>query len=652
MFNRFYNSPNGDPDNKQKPKQPSGGGPDFRGPVKVPKTPLIWIGLIIVMLILAQVFGTGGHQGEMKLKYSEFNQYLEDGKIQNGVFEGNTLSGEFTTPQIEFVNGKEVEFLKYKVTILHLDTELLNQWDDAGLEYEFVEPTIGFQDILLNVLPWIIIIGVWIILMRRMSSNRGGQSGGGIFSFGNQNPAKKFNPENTKTTFKDVAGCNEAKQELEEIIEFLKNPERFQRLGGRIPRGALLLGPPGTGKTLLAKAVAGEAKVPFYSISGADFVEMFVGVGASRVRGLFEQALKNSPAIVFIDEIDAVGRQRGAGLGGGHDEREQTLNQLLVQMDGFNSDASVIVIAATNRPDILDSALLRPGRFDRQIVVDIPDAKGREGILKVHAKNIKLSPKADLKTLAKGTPGMVGADLANLVNEAALLAARKNHKSVTAADLEEAKDKVMMGTERKSMILSENDRKITAIHEAGHALVGLLLEDSDPVHKVSIIPRGRALGITHMLPEIDKYNYSKKYILAQLKVMMGGRVAEELANEDITTGASNDIERATEMARRMVCEWGMSEALGVTAFGSKTHEVFIGREFGTSKNYSEATAQKIDQEVSRIISESYESAKKLLKEHFDVLNAIADALLDKETLDRDQLEKVVKDKGIKIRESK
>ncbi len=527
MFNRFYNSSNDNPDNKQKPKQPSGGGPDFRGPVKVPKTPLIWIGLIIVMLILAQVFGTGGRQGEMKLKYSEFNQYLEDGKIQNGVFEGNTLSGEFTSPQIEYVNGKEMEFLKYKVTILHLDTELLNQWDDAGLEYEFVEPTIGFQDILLNILPWIIIIGVWIVLMRRMSGNRSGQSGGGIFSFGNQNPAKKFNPENTKTTFKDVAGCNEAKQELEEIIEFLKNPERFQRLGGRIPRGALLLGPPGTGKTLLAKAVAGEAKVPFYSISGADFVEMFVGVGASRVRGLFEQALKNSPAIVFIDEIDAVGRQRGAGLGGGHDEREQTLNQLLVQMDGFNSDASVIVIAATNRPDILDSALLRPGRFDRQIVVDIPDAKGREGILKVHAKNIKLSPKADLKTLAKGTPGMVGADLANLVNEAALLAARKNHKSVTAADLEEAKDKVMMGTERKSMILSENDRKITAIHEAGHALVGLLLEDSDPVHKVSIIPRGRALGITHMLPEIDKYNYSKKYILAQLKVMMGGRVAEE-----------------------------------------------------------------------------------------------------------------------------
>jgi cell division protease FtsH len=647
MFNRYYNSPDGNPDNKQNPKPPSGGGPDFKGPVKVPKTPLIWIGLIIVMLILAQIFGTSGNQGEYKLGYSEFNQMLQEGKILNGVFEGNTLSGDFKSP--EYFNDKE--YMRYRVTILHLDTELLDQWDQAGLQYEFVEPTIGFQEILLNVLPWIVIIVVWIVLMRRMSGNRSGQSGGGIFSFGNQNPAKKFNPENTKTTFKDVAGCSEAKQELEEIIEFLKNPEKFQRLGGRIPRGALLLGPPGTGKTLLAKAVAGEAKVPFYSISGADFVEMFVGVGASRVRGLFEQALKNSPAIVFIDEIDAVGRQRGAGLGGGHDEREQTLNQLLVQMDGFNSDASVIVIAATNRPDILDSALLRPGRFDRQIVVDIPDAAGREGILKVHARDIKLSPRVDLKTLAKGTPGMVGADLANLVNEAALLAARKNHKTVTTKDLEEAKDKVMMGTERRSMILSENDRRITAIHEAGHALVGLLLEDSDPVHKVSIIPRGRALGVTHMLPEADKYNYSKKYILAQLKVMMGGRVAEELKNKDITTGASNDIERATEMARRMVCEWGMSDKLGVAAFGTKTHEVFIGRDFGSTKNYSEATAQKIDEEVRQIVDDAYNGAKKLLQDNFNTLQAIADALLEKETLDREQLEEVAKENGVKLKEA-
>ncbi len=603
------------------------------------------------MLVLAQVFGNAGNQGEKKLTYTEFNKFLNENKIQNGILEGNTLSGDFKTPYVEYSNGKEIEHLKYRVTILHLDTELLNNWDDAGLEYEFKEPTVGFRDILMNILPWIVIIAVWIVLMRRMSGNKNGQSGGGMFSFGNQNPGKKFNPENSKITFKDVAGCNEAKQELEEIIDFLKSPERFQRLGGKIPRGALLLGPPGTGKTLLAKAVAGEAKVPFYSISGADFVEMFVGVGASRVRGLFEQALKNSPAIVFIDEIDAVGRQRGAGLGGGHDEREQTLNQLLVQMDGFNSDASVIVIAATNRPDILDSALLRPGRFDRQIVVDVPDALGREGILKVHAKNIKLSPKVDLKTLAKGTPGMVGADLANLVNEAALLAARKNHKSVTAIDLEEAKDKVMMGAERKSMLLSEEDKKITAIHEAGHALIGLLLKDSDPVHKVSIIPRGRALGVTHMLPEADKYNYSKKYIIAQLQVMMGGRVAEELANEDITTGASNDIERATDMARRMVCEWGMSDALGVASFGSKTNEIFLGRDFGSTKNYSEATAQKIDQEVEKIISEAYDKAKELLKKHFSGLQLIADALLERETLDRDQLEKMAKDNGIEIKVS-
>ncbi len=647
MFKPFYNSTGDDPRGNSPRKLPPGKGPEFPGPVKVPKTPLIWIGLVVVLLILAQIFGNTDTQDRKKLGYTEFTKYLKENKIQNGIFEGNTLSGNFKEPLVEEMNGKAVEYTGYQVTILHLDTELLDQWDDAGLEYEFREPTIGFKDILLNILPWIVIIAVWIVLMRRMSGNRNGGSGG-IFSFGNTNPAKKFNPENSKITFKDVAGCTEAKQELEEIIEFLKNPERFQRLGGRIPRGALLLGPPGTGKTLLAKAVAGEAKVPFFSISGADFVEMFVGVGASRVRGLFEQALKNSPAIVFIDEIDAVGRQRGAGLGGGHDEREQTLNQLLVQMDGFDSDASVIVIAATNRPDILDSALMRPGRFDRQIVVDVPDAVGREGILKVHTKNIKLSSSVDLKTIAKGTPGMVGADLANLVNEAALLAARKDHKAVTAKDLEEAKDKVMMGAERKSMLLSENDKQITAIHEAGHALVALLLKEADPVHKVSIIPRGRALGVTHMLPEADKYNYSKKYINAQLQVMMGGRVAEELSNEDITTGASNDIERATDLARRMVCEWGMSEALGVAAFGTKSHEIFIGRDFGSTKNYSEATAQKIDQEVQHIINTAYEGAKDLLKTHFPSLKKIADALLEKESLDREQLEAIAKEEGIDL----
>ncbi len=648
MFNTFYNSSDKNSNNKPSQKPDPGKRPDLQGLMKVPKTPLIWIGLVIVILILAQFFGNAGGSSEKKLTYTRFNQYLEENRINNGVFEGKSLSGEFSTPIIEFINGKEVEYQRYRVTILHLDTDLLNQWDDAGLEYEFVEQTMGFKEILLSVLPWIVIIGVWIFLMRKMSGSKSGGTGG-MFSFGNTNPAKKFNPESSKITFKDVAGCVEAKQELEEIIEFLKNPERFQRLGGRIPRGALLLGPPGTGKTLLAKAVAGEAEVPFYSISGADFVEMFVGVGASRVRGLFDQALKNSPSIVFIDEIDAVGRQRGAGLGGGHDEREQTLNQLLVQMDGFDSDASVIVIAATNRPDILDTALLRPGRFDRQIFVDVPDALGREGILKVHTKNVKMASNADLKTLAKGTPGMVGADLANLINEAALLAARKNHKSVTMKDLETAKDKIMMGVERKSLILTDSDKKITAIHESGHALVGVLLSDTDPVHKVSIIPRGSALGITHLLPEADKYNYSKKYINAQLQVMMGGRVAEELANEDITTGASNDIERATEMARRMVCEWGMSDVLGVTAFGTKTQEVFIGRNFGTTKNYSEATAQKIDQEVQRIVNIAYEGATSLIKAHITTLKKIADALLDKESLNREQLEKIVTDDGIKLK---
>lgn len=616
--------------------------PNIPNQIKMPKTPLVWVGLIILLLVLAQTIGNAGMEQQKLIGFSEFKTYLANDNVKGGVMEGTEFTGEFKEPVVDNINSKEVVYKKFKVTIPYIDTELLQEWDNAGIDYKFKEQGLGWEDIVINVLPWILIIGVWIFLMRKMGNSKGSGSGsGGMFSFGSTNPAKKFNPENSKVTFKDVSGCKEAKEELKEVVDYLKSPEKFQRLGGRIPRGALLLGAPGTGKTLLAKAVAGEAKVPFFSISGADFVEMFVGVGASRVRGLFEQAQKNSPAIIFIDEIDAVGRQRGAGLGGGHDEREQTLNQLLVQMDGFDSDSSVIVLAATNRPDILDSALLRPGRFDRQIVVDSPDVVGREGILKVHSKKIKLSKGADLKTLAKGTPGMVGADLANLVNEAALLAARKGHKSVSHQDLEDAKDKVMMGTERRSLLLSDSDKRITAIHEAGHALLGLLLKDADPVHKVTIIPRGRALGLTHMLPEADKYNYSKKYILAHLKVMLGGRIAEEIGCDDVTTGASNDLERATDMARRMVCEWGMSDGLGKVTFGVKSKEVFLGRDFGTTKNYSEETAQQIDEEIHKIIDGAYVKAKELLVKHRDILNTIADTLLEKESLNRGELEAII-----------
>ena len=488
--------------------------------------------------------------------------------------------------------------------------------------------------VLVNALPFLLLVGFLVFTLRQM------QAGGNkALSFG-KSRAKLLNNQQKRVTFKDVAGVEEAKEELQEIIEFLKDPQKFQKLGGRIPKGVLMMGPPGTGKTLLAKAVAGEANVPFFSISGSDFVEMFVGVGASRVRDLFEQGKKNAPCIIFIDEIDAVGRHRGAGLGGGHDEREQTLNQLLVEMDGFESNDGVILMASTNRPDVLDPALLRPGRFDRQVVVSYPDVKGREGILKVHTRKIPMDDKVDVNVIARGTPGFTGADLANLVNEAALIAARRNKKVVTLNDLEYAKDKVLMGPERRSMVVSEKERRLTAIHEAGHALVGMNIEESDPVHKVTIVPRGRALGVTFYLPEQDVLGRTKEELLAMIANAMGGRIAEEVFIGRITTGASNDIEKATELARSMVCQYGMSD-LGPLAFGKKEEQIFLGREIAQHRDFSEDTAIKIDQEVKRIVSEQYARAKKILTDNKEAMDRLVAALLEYESLDSAQMKRAI-----------
>jgi len=491
-----------------------------------------------------------------------------------------------------------------------------------------------------NGLPMILLLGLWIFFMRQM------QSGGNkALSFG-KSRARLLSSQQKKVTFKDVAGVDEAKEELHEIIEFLREPQKFQKLGGRIPKGVLLVGPPGTGKTLLARAIAGEANVPFFSISGSDFVEMFVGVGASRVRDLFEQGKKNAPCIVFIDEIDAVGRHRGAGLGGGHDEREQTLNQLLVEMDGFESNEGVILIAASNRPDVLDPALLRPGRFDRRVVVPLPDVGGREGILKVHSKKIPLSEDVDLSVLARGTPGFSGADLANLVNEAALLAARNNRKQVVMDDFESSKDKVLMGKERRSLILSEDEKKITAYHEAGHALVATMVPYADPIHKVTIIPRGMALGVTMQLPLDDKHNYSKDYLQSRLAIMMGGRVAEEIFLQRITTGAGNDIEQATELARRMVCEFGMSEDMGPLAYGKNQQEIFLGRDLATQRDFSEDTAIKIDQEVKKFVMTGYQCAKDAIESNREALMRIAESLLVREVLDASEVNLLIEGKPL------
>lgn len=601
---------------------------------------------ILVGFFLIMIYTKSSDPKTNEVTFDQYQKLLTEQKIESAVIkkaENNyEFIGKLKAPETLTISGKQltVDRISLYLPYTNTDEAVIKSWKDNIPTYSFEKDDGGWLTPILSALPWILIIAFWIILMRRMQ-NGGGGGTKGIFSFG-KSKAKMMSGTQMKVTFADVAGADEAKQELSEIIEFLKSPGKFQKLGGKIPRGVLLLGPPGTGKTLLARAVAGEAGVPFFSISGADFVEMFVGVGASRVRDLFDQGKKNAPCIIFIDEIDAVGRHRGAGLGGGHDEREQTLNQLLIEMDGFEQNSGVIIIAATNRPDILDPALLRPGRFDRQVVVDRPDVKGREGILKVHTRKIPLSNDIKIDTIAKGTPGFSGADLANLVNEAALLAARRNSDVVTMKDLENAKDKVMMGTERRSLIISEKEKKTTAYHEAGHVLVAKYTPEADPVHKVTIIPRGRALGVTTYLPMDEKHTYSKEYLEAMITYAMGGRAAEKLVFNEYTTGASNDIERATSLARKMVCEFGMSEKLGPIAYGNKQEEVFLGKELHEHKNYSETTQILIDDEVKKIVQSGMDRAMKVLTENIDVLHRLSLILLDREILDSDEIDKVMK----------
>jgi len=606
---------------------------------KASRTLTFWILIILGSIVISQLY-TGKNQRQVDIPYTEFIALVESDQIAEAVVIDREFHGTLKADAMRELPGGIKSF---RTILPYIDAPMLEKWNQHNIKYSFKEKSTNwFGYLLSSILPWIILIGIWILLMRRM------QGGGskGIFSFG-KSRAKLLTENRPKITFEDVAGADEAKEEVQEIIEFLKDPKKFQRLGGRIPRGALLLGPPGTGKTLLAKAIAGEAGVPFFSMIGADFVEMFVGVGAARVRDLFEQGKKSAPCIIFIDEIDAVGRHRGAGLGGGHDEREQTLNQLLVEMDGFDSNDGVILVAATNRPDVLDPALLRPGRFDRQIVVDRPDVRGREGILKVHCRKIPLSQDVDMETIAKGTPGMAGADLENIVNEAALVAAKRNAEKVEMVDFETAKDKVMMGMERKSLIISENEKKNTAYHEAGHVLVAKLTPGSDPVHKVTIIPRGRALGLTHLLPIDEKHNYSRSYLEAMLTHLLGGRAAEKVVLNDFTTGAGNDIERATEIARKMVCEWGMSDRLGPITFGKKEEEIFLGREIAKHRDYSEKTAVEIDYEVRRIIEAAGKRAEDLIRRHVDKLHALANALLEREILDGSEIEAILAGKKLK-----
>ncbi len=608
---------------------------------KVLKVVLSWSAIILLVFLVMTLFkGTEGT--EVELTYTEYQKELESGNIDHAVikkseFANYDFHGDLKSPSTVMRGGKPLQYQKFMVTLPILDSGVIKEWEDKGVRFSVQKEDNAWVSALVSALPWVLLLVVWFIIMRRMQ----GTGPKGIFSFG-KSRAKMQSEGAPKVTFLDVAGADEAKLELMEIIEFLREPTKFQKLGGKIPRGVLLLGPPGTGKTLLARAVAGEAGVPFFSISGADFVEMFVGVGASRVRDLFEQGKKSAPCIIFIDEIDAVGRHRGAGLGGGHDEREQTLNQLLVEMDGFEQNSGVIIIAATNRPDVLDPALMRPGRFDRQVVVDRPDVKGREGILRVHTKNIPLDADVTLEALAKGTPGLAGADLANLVNEAALLAARQNAKSVSMRHFEEAKDKVMMGMERKSLIISEKEKKVTSYHEIGHVLVAKKLPEADPVHKVTIIPRGRALGITTYLPIDEKHTYSKAYLEAMITYALGGRAAELLIFKELTTGAGNDIERATELSRKMVCEWGMSDRLGPLAYGQKDEEIFLGRQITRHQNYSEETAMAIDEEVKKIVDTAMRRATKILTENSETLHRLAAALLEREILDAAEIDAVMK----------
>ena len=584
----------------------------------------LWV-IIGSVMILLYYLSQQGAPTSREMVFSDFLNKIDTGEVTEVVIKEKQITGTVK-------DGSQ--FNTYVVDYPNLVTDLRSK--NIKITVKPPDDTPWYIAFLFSWGPIILLVGVWIFFMRQtqMGGNR-------ALSFG-KSKAKLLTEDRKKITFSDVAGVDEAKEEVQEIIEFLKDPPRFQKLGGRMPKGVLIIGPPGTGKTLLAKAIAGEASVPFFSISGSDFVEMFVGVGASRVRDLFEQGKKHAPCIIFIDEIDAVGRLRGAGLGGGHDEREQTLNQLLVEMDGFETSEGVILVAATNRPDVLDPALLRPGRFDRQIVVGRPDVRGRGAILKVHTKKIPLSNNVDLETLARGTPGFSGAELANLVNEAALFAARINKTSVEMTDFEAAKDKVLMGVERKSLLISEKEKRNTAFHEAGHTLVAKLLPGTDPIHKVTIIPRGRALGITQQLPVDEKYTYSKEFLYTNIAVLLGGRAAEELILNHMTTGAGNDIERATELARKMVCEWGMSEKLGPLTFGKKQEEIFLGREITQHRDYSEQTAIMIDEEVKRLVLENYDRAKKLLKDNINSLKALAEALLEKEVLDGPEIDEILR----------
>jgi cell division protease FtsH len=588
------------------------------------KNILFWVVVGLFMILLFNLFSVPHHEPEEDVIFSEFMTKLDKGEVERVIIKSSHISA---------VLKDKTRIRTYSVEY----PELVQVLRERGVQIEAKPPDESpwYITFLVTWGPFVLFLGLWFFLMRQMQ-----MGGNKALSFG-KSKARLLTEERKKVMFADVAGIDEAKDEVLEIIEFLKDPRKFQKLGGRIPKGVLIVGPPGTGKTLLAKAIAGEASVPFFSISGSDFVEMFVGVGASRVRDLFEQGKKHAPCIIFIDEIDAVGRLRGAGLGGGHDEREQTLNQLLVEMDGFDTTEGVILVAATNRPDVLDPALLRPGRFDRQVVVNRPDLRGRTEILKVHTKKVPIATNVELEKIARGTPGFSGADLENLVNEAALWAARLNKKEVEVVDFEMAKDKVLMGAERKSLVLSEEEKRTTAYHEAGHALIAKLIPGTDPVHKVTIIPRGRALGVTMQLPTDDRHGYSKGYLYNQLAILMGGRVAEELVLKEMTTGAGNDLERATDLARKMVCEWGMSEKMGPLTFGKQNEQVFLGRELGSQRDFSESIAMEIDQEVKRLVTENYERAKRLLTENMVSLKRLAEALLEKEVLDGSDIDHIL-----------
>ena len=625
--------------NQNSTSKPDNNNPDSFQFGKASKTSFIWI-LILVSAVFLSNFFTNPNGEEIEVQYSQYRSFLNKGLISKAQIIDEVFHGELAQNQ-NIINrrGASIDVKRFRLKLPFIDRDVMDEWDKNGVDYSFKQQTVDWTGYFLNLLPWVLILGFWIFIMRRMQGGGGGMKS--IFNFG-KSKAKIWTSDMPKVTFDDVAGCVEAKEELNEVVEFLKKPKSYQKLGAKIPRGVLLVGPPGTGKTLLARAVAGESNVAFFSLSGADFVEMFVGVGASRVRDLFEQGKQNQPCIIFIDELDAVGRQRGAGLGGGHDEREQTLNALLVEMDGFEQNENIILMAATNRPDVLDTALLRPGRFDRQIIVDAPDLNGRLGILEVHTKKIVMNKKkVDLKSIAQGTPGMVGADLENIVNEAALLAARKKKKSVDMSDFEEAKDKVMMGVQRTSVVLSEEEKKITAYHEGGHTLVAAKTKGADPVHKVTIIPRGRALGVTMQLPMDEKHGYSREYINGRLAILMGGRAAEELIFNEMTTGAGNDIEQATGIARKMVCEWGMSDVVGPMTFGKKNEEVFLGREIQSQRDYSEDMAKIIDKEVVKIVRKAQVTAEKILKKNISKLHGIADALLEKETIDGEDVLAIV-----------